>query len=91
MYLYGNKIYWSLMNQVLAFRALSTGMVSQGKIPGKFQQVGNIVGAVSGVLGGVPLVGNILQTATKMASIFFNKQDEIVMNNMTKRIEGYLT
>lgn len=29
---YGKKLYWGLMNQILAFRALSTGLVQKGSM-----------------------------------------------------------
>lgn len=33
---YGRKMYWSLMNQILAYRALSSGMVQKGSIRSNF-------------------------------------------------------
>jgi len=33
---YGRKMYWSLMNQILAYRALSSGMVQKGSIRSSF-------------------------------------------------------
>lgn len=32
---YARKLYWSLINQILAFRALSTGMIQKGSLKDK--------------------------------------------------------
>lgn len=66
-------------------------MIGKCYIPGKHKEIGDIIGRVSCLLGSVPIAGNILKIVADVTSIFFNKQDEIVINNMAKRVEGYLT
>lgn len=63
------------MNQVLAYRALSTGMVQKGYIRSKFREIGDIFGTATDILGGVPVIGNFLNTVRDISSLFFNKQD----------------
>ena len=40
-------------------------------------------------MGSVPVIGNFLNTVRDISSLFFNKQDEIIIHNMSKRVEGY--
>lgn len=79
------------MNQILSYRALSTGMVSKGYIQGKYKQIGEILEKCSELLGGIPIVGNILKIVTDLSSLFFAKQDQIAIHNISSRVEGYLT
>lgn len=68
-------MYWGLMNQVLAYRTLSTGLVSKGDVPSKFKELGNIFGEATNILGGVPVIGGFLNIVKEISSLFFHKQD----------------
>lgn len=89
VYEYARRIYWGLMNQVLAYRALSTGMVQKGYIKSKFREIGDIFGEATNLLGGVPVIGGFLNTVKEISSLFFNKQEDIMIHNVSKRVEGY--
>ena len=77
------------MNQILAYRALSTGMVQKGYMQSRFKDIGNIFGEATNILGGVPVLGDFLNVVKEISSLFFEKQEEIIIHNMSKRVEGY--
>lgn len=77
---YAKKMYWSLINQILAYRALSTGMVEKGTIPDKrresllFREVVNVINSATFLLTGIPFVSSIFLIVKDMSSILFNKK-----------------
>lgn len=97
MFEYGKKLYWSIMNQILAYRALSTGLVQRGE--GKsgiqetqlFKEVVNVVGNVTFLIAGIPLAGSVFLIVKDLSSIFFNKREEVMTHNIRLRVEGYFT
>lgn len=47
------------------------------------------MGEATNIIGGVPVIGGFLYTVRDISSIFFDKQDEVIIHNMSKRVEGY--
>lgn len=69
MFAYARRLYWSLMNQILAYRTLSTGLVAKGRVHGKFHQIKDAINTASDLIGGVPVLGNILNIVKEVASM----------------------
>lgn len=94
---YSKKLYWSLINQILAYRTLSSGMVQKGSMKTKyeestlFKEIASVLGSATYLIAGVPFVGGIFLVVKDLASVFFNRQEEAVTSNMCMRVEGYFT
>lgn len=85
------------MNQILAYRALSTGLVQRGE--GKsgiqetqfFKEVVNVVSSVTYLIAGIPFAGSVFLIVKDLSSVFFNKKEEVMTHNIRLRVEGYFS
>lgn len=97
LFTYAKKMYWSLINQILAYRALSTGMVQKGTIMDKsresalFKEVVNVANTVTYIVAGIPFASSLVLIVKDISSIFFDKKEDVIQHNMKLRVEGYFT
>jgi tetratricopeptide (TPR) repeat protein len=89
---YANNFYWTLSNYLLAYRAISSGLVDGVRDKNEFEKMWDKVGSkVVTALGSVPVVGGLIGVIEESLSALNNTYQQMKFDRKVAKINEVIT